>query len=89
MILKQYAGFCLCGEADCFPPQAQPVQAPAPQPVQTPPEPQGEGWGVCGHTVDEPCSNLRINLYMAPANVVREVCGLLDSRGVAHTEEAM
>ena len=28
MILKQYAGFCLCGEADCFPPQAQPVRTP-------------------------------------------------------------
>ena len=70
-------------------PAPQPVQAPAPRPVQTPPEPQDEGWGVCGHTIQEPCSNLRINLYMAPANVVREVCGLLDSRGVAHTEEAM
>ena len=63
--------------------------APAPRPVQAPPKLQDEGWGVCWRTVDEPCSNLRINLYMAPANVVREVCGLLDARGVAHTEEAM
>ena len=44
---------------------------------------------MCGHTINEPCSNVRVNLYMAPANVVREVCGLLDARGVAHTEEAM
>ena len=62
---------------------------PAPQPVQAPPKLQDEGWGVCGHTINEPCSNVRVNLYMAPANVVREVCGLLDARGVAHTEEAM
>lgn len=62
--------------------------APAPQPVQAP-KLQDEGWGVCGHTINEPCSNVRVNLYMAPANVVREVCGLLDARGVAHTEEAM
>ena len=70
-------------------PAPQPVQAPAPRPVQAAPKLQDEGWGVCGHTINEPCSNVRVNLYMAPANVVREVCGLLDARGVAHTEEAM
>ncbi len=72
---------------ECAAPAEEEPPAPAEQPAGVPPTPPAGP--APAQATPGPRSNLRVNLYMVPDALVREVRALLDARGAAYSLEAM